>query len=241
MALRRPRCIFSTATALHRVFISPIEQSAPRFTPRTTTPLALSLSQPARRYASSASSGRRLPRDDMIRSWSVTLVNEDGTLGEARSTYDVLQSLDRSVEMLVQVAPCEPGQIPVCKIVNKRVAREAEKARAKSAKGSGTVSKTLELNWAIDRGDLGHRLERMKQFLAKGYKVEIVLAGKRKGKQATMDEAWALIKRILDVVGEVDGAREAKPMEGKVLGTATLHLAGTPPGQTPQGQSGQVP
>jgi translation initiation factor IF-3 len=233
MALRRPRCIFNTATALHRVFISPIEQSTPRFAHRTAAPLALSLSlslsRQTRCYASSpAPSERRLPRDDMIKSWSVILVNDDGTLGETRTTYDVMQSLDRGVDMLVQVAPSEPGQLPVCKIVNKRVAREAEKARAKSAKSSGVVSKTLELNWAIDRGDLGHRLDRLKQFLAKGYKVEIVLAGKRKGKQATQDEAWALIKRVLDVVGEVDGAREAKPMEGKVLGTATLYLAGTP-------------
>lgn len=226
MALRRSQCIFNTATALQRVFILPIEQSTPRFAHRTAAPLTLSLAQQTRSYASPAPSQRRLPHDDMIKSWSVILVNEDGTLGETRSTYDIMQTIDRRVDSLVQVAPSEPGQIPVCKIVNKREAREAEKARSKAARGAGVVSKTLELNWAIDRGDLGHRLDRMKGFLAKGYKVEISLAGKKKGKQATQEEAWALIKRVLDVVAEVDGAREAKPMEGKVLGTATLYLTG---------------
>lgn len=160
----------------------------------------------------------------MITSWSVCLVNEDGTLGEPRPKFDVLETMDRTQDVLVQMAPAEPGQPPVCKIMNRRAMREAEKAKIKAARIGGVTSKTLELNWAIDKGDLGHRLDKMKQFLGKGHKVEIVLAGKRKGKQATPEEAQALIQSILAAVEEVAGAREIKPMEGKLLGTTKIFL-----------------
>jgi translation initiation factor IF-3 len=109
--------------------------------------------------------------------------------------------------------------------MNKRAMRDAEKAKAKAARrGGGAGTKTLELNWAIDKGDLGHRLDKMKTFLEKGLKVEIVLASKRRGKQATEEEAQLLLRKIKDAVKEVDGAKEMKPMEGKLLRTATVYL-----------------
>jgi translation initiation factor IF-3 len=109
--------------------------------------------------------------------------------------------------------------------MNKRAMREAEKAKAKAARSGAAAagSKTLELNWAIDQGDLRHRLEKMKKFLEKGLRVEIALASKRKGKQATPEEAQALLKRIREVVKE-QGAKELKPMEGQMLRAATLYL-----------------
>jgi translation initiation factor IF-3 len=212
--------------ALHRVFIAPIEQSnlrfAQRISPSKITSPSLLLSQQRRSYA--APSERRLPHDDLIKSWSVILVKEDGTLSEPRSKADILETMGRAVNTLIQVAPGEPGMPPICKIMNKRAVRDAEKVKAKAARSGAVTTKTLELNWAIDMGDLGYRLERAKQFLGKGYKVEVVLASKRKGKQATPEEAQALIDKSMTMVGEVDGAKEVKPMEGKLLGTATIYL-----------------
>jgi translation initiation factor IF-3 len=227
MAMRSSRCIFSTATALHRVFIAPIEQSTLLVTPHLPPPRTRPSSafHQTRCYAAPPFPERRLPHDDLIKSWSVILVNEDGTLGEPRSTYDVLQTIDRSVETLVQVSPNEDATIPICKIMNKKAMREAEKAKAKAASRGGLVgTKTIELNWAIDRGDLGHRLDKIKKFLDKGLKVEIALASKRRGKQATEEEAHALLRRIREVVKEVNGAKEIKPMEGRLLRTATLYI-----------------
>jgi translation initiation factor IF-3 len=93
----------------------------------------------------------RLPRDDEIRSWTVILVNEEGTLDDPRSKLDILESIDRTKESLVVVVPGEPGTPPICKIMNKKTMREGEKARAKAARGSGVTTKTIELNWAIDK------------------------------------------------------------------------------------------
>ena len=227
MTMRSSRCISSTAMALHRVFIAPIEQSNRILSRRIPPPRSrLSPILPQRRcYAALTTPERRLPHDDLIKSWSVIIVNEDGTLGEPRSTYDVLQSINRSVESLIQVSPSEEGAIPICKIMNKKAMRDAERAKAKAASRGGAVgTKTLELNWAIDRGDLGHRLEKMKKFLDKGLKVEISLASKRRGKQATEEEAKALLKKIREVVKGVNGAKEVKPMEGHLLKTATLYI-----------------
>ncbi|KAE8450963.1 hypothetical protein EG329_005403 [Mollisiaceae sp. DMI_Dod_QoI] len=233
--MRNLKCVSSTATALHRVFIAPIEQSQLQLHQRTPLLTSLSTSKPPpfllnqqkRTLVSLVRAEKsRLPRDDEIKSWSVVLVDEDGKLQEPRSTMAILDSMDRKKDSLVVVKPGEPGVPPICKIMNKVAMREAEKARRKAEKKGGITIKSMELNWAIDGNDLGHRLNKLKEFLMKGQRVEVLLAGKKKGRKATEDEARAVIKRIKGVLTEVDGAREMKPMEGKFLGTATLFLEG---------------
>jgi translation initiation factor IF-3 len=172
---------------------------------------------------------RRLPRDDEIKSWSVSLVSEEGKLNEPRSTADILSSIDRKTHSLVVVVPGEPGVPPICKIMNKQAMREAEKAKTKASKNPGATIKTIELNWAIDGNDLGHRLNKVKEFLSKGFKVEVALAEKRKGRKATEEEAEGLLRKIREAVKEVDGAKETKPMEGKLLKPATLYAEGKAP------------
>ena len=104
--------------------------------------------------------------------------------------------------------------------------REAEKAKAKSARSSAVTVKTIELNWAIDGNDLSHRLQRIRDFLRKGHRVEVLMAAKRKGRKATEEEARGLVDRIRAAIGECEGARESRPMEGKLLGTATIYAEG---------------
>lgn len=171
----------------------------------------------------------RLPRDDEIKSWSVALVNEDGTLSEPRSTMAILNSIDRKKDSLVVVKMGEVGEPPVCKIMNKLAMREAEKARLKSEKKKGGITvKNMELNWAIDGNDLGHRLNKMKEFLLKGQRVEVMLAGKKKGRKATDEECHAVVKKIKDAMEDA-GAKEMKPMEGKMGATVTIFLEGKVP------------
>ncbi len=104
--------------------------------------------------------------------------------------------------------------------------RDAEKVKAKAARDSVVTTKTIELNWAIDIYDLGHRLQRIREFLGKGHRVEVIMAPKRKGKKATEAEAQSLVDRVRSVVGQCEGSRESKPMEGKLLGTAMIYLEG---------------
>jgi translation initiation factor IF-3 len=156
----------------------------------------------------------------------VILVDEEGKLTDPRSTSDILSTIDRRTHTLVIVVPGEPGTPPICKIMNKQAMRESEKAKSKANKNPAATVKTIELNWAIDANDLGHRLNKMKGFLGKGFKVEVVMAGKKKGRKATAEEAEGLIRRIKEAVEVVKGAREMKPMEGKILGQATIYAEG---------------
>jgi translation initiation factor IF-3 len=125
-------------------------------------------------------------------------------------------------------------KIPVCKIISKRDEYEnakrkkaaSKEAKKQSFKGSEQGMKTLELNWAIDQNDLGHRLEKLKQFLEEGRRVEVVLAGKKKGRKATKEECEALLDRIETTVEETEGAKEKGPMEGKIGGVAKLTFLG---------------
>jgi translation initiation factor IF-3 len=110
--------------------------------------------------------------------------------------------------------------------MDKKLMRESEKARAKAARSSGITTKTIELNWAIDGNDLGHRLNRFREFLTKGFRIEVLLAGKKKGRKATEEEAKALIDKLKGVVAEVEGAKESRPMEGKLLTQAKFFAEG---------------
>ena len=145
--MRGSICAFNPAAALHRVFIAPIERSKLQLIPQASSPYSFlsaapKLSSQQRRcYAEPAK--RRLPRDDEIKAWSVALVNEDGRLEDPRPTYDILQSIDRKTQSLVTVAAGEPGVPPICKIMEKKEMREAEKARAKAARGWGSRRRLL--------------------------------------------------------------------------------------------------
>jgi len=126
----------------------------------------------------------------------------------------------------------EPGPV-VCKIIDKKEAFDAEKrkkAQQKEVRKERKVLqsvKTLELNWAIDGNDLGHRLEKVGGFLGEGRKVEIVLAAKKQGRKATRAECEGVLGRIREAVAEVQGAKEVS-MEGKVGGFVTMMLQGKP-------------
>ena len=159
--------------------------------------------------------------------------------------YDVLARMDRTTHRLIQVgeAPA-PGDafsdqvdappIPVCKIVSKKDAYmndQRKKAEAKEKKRITNITssvKTLELNWAIDQNDLTHRLERMREFLQEGRKVEVVLAAKKRGRKASPQECEGVLRQIRGVVDDVDGAREEKSKVGALGSFSTLAFAGRP-------------
>jgi len=166
------------------------------------------------------------PRDSNIVAYEVHVVGEDNALKPAEPLRRVLQSFDRKLYTLVQVSPPEEGKIPVCKIYEKKALREAERAKAKAQKDPASLVKQLELNWAIGPNDLGHRLNKMVEFLEQGKRVEVVLAGKRKGKKATEEEALEVLRRIRLRVNKVEGATEWKTMVGKAPEQVTLYFEG---------------
>ncbi|KAH0564877.1 hypothetical protein GP486_001734 [Trichoglossum hirsutum] len=177
-----------------------------------------------RPYAQAAPLKRRLPRDEEISASNVHLVDEHGTFHPPTPVRKLLASFDRKLYHLVAVAPIESGQIPICKIVPRKELRDRE--RAKPVKNPANIVKQLELNWAIDSNDLGHRLNKMREFLEKGMRVEVILANKRKGRKANAEEAAAVVRRIREKITEVEGAREWRSADGRVMGQMTMFLQG---------------
>jgi translation initiation factor IF-3 len=128
----------------------------------------------------------------------------------------------------VQVSAGAPGEPPICKIVDKKVLREQEQVARKPVKSkapSATI-KQLELNWAIDPNDLNHRLNKMVEFLRKGWRVEVLLAPKKRGRRASPEEAEELLDKIREKAREVPGAKEIKALEGKIGATVSLNFEG---------------
>lgn len=256
MASIHTKCARSTAQALYTVFIVPQTLRLKTLGPRTTN-LPKPVPRTHRTFSSTTTSRltktrppekRKHPWDEEIRAQLIYVVdpttNQLPTSAETsetlppRTRYDVLNSLDRKTHRLVQVAEPEDPEDKlspaICKIVSKKDSYEQEKKKKVAAKqaSSGVKAKegsmkTLELNWAIDGNDLGHRLGKVREFLAEGRKVEVVFAAKKKGRKASLEECKGVLERVRGVVGEVHGAKEGKPLEGKVGGFATLLLEGS--------------
>ena len=181
----------------------------------------------------------RPPRDEEIKAFKVYMVRpEDNRLTEPLPTFEVLESRQRDdkgrpIQFLQEVAPAnvEAGRYhPICKMFDKKAVREAELAKRKSGKEKRIQQKQLEVSWTMTDNDLSHRLSRLKEFLEKGWKVEILFGTKRKGwmgrREPSQEEIKRVLERIRGAVGEVDGAKEWRGMQGKEGGEAVLSFEG---------------
>lgn len=247
----------TAAQALYHVFVAPaLSKTQPQHI-LTSSPIRISSHHhqlrsfshhPSRHAKTRAPEQRTQKWDNEIASPLIYLVDpttnqirdpETGALPDPITRFDALNSLDPKTHRLIQLSPDEPSNpdfIPVCKIVGKKETYDAEKRKSRAAKEAKKVAaktsemgmKTVELNWAIDRNDLGHRLEKMKGFLMEGRRVEVVLASKKRGRKASLEECERVLERLRDCVGSVEGARETEGMQGKIGGFATLVLMGRP-------------
>lgn len=242
-SMRSSICSFSASKALYRIFIAPIEHSALRLPHQTQLAFAPSTSQlplkrlPQRNYASFTPILKsRLPCDEEITSPLIHLVTPDGKLSSPQPPEDILSTLDRQTQTLVTVSVASDSpsdskpSYPICRIIAKKTLYESQKAKSKSKSSKkkenpSKIVKTLELNWAIDAHDLKHRLERVREFLEKGFRVDVVMAGKKKGRRASVEEAERLVRQVRALV-EGCGGREWKAMDGQAGGSAVLYAEG---------------
>ncbi|CAF9908027.1 hypothetical protein IMSHALPRED_006561 [Imshaugia aleurites] len=184
-------------------------------------------------------SSARRPRDEEINAHKVYLVRpEDSRLTEALLLSEVLAARERDekgrpTQFVQEVSPpTEEIAYPVCKIYDKKAAREAEEAKRKASKITKMKwqTKQLELGWSVSDNDLGYRLARLKEFLQKGWRVEMVFGSKRKSgwnekREASLEEANKVLGKIRKTVGEVEGAQE-RQMQGEVGKEAILFFEG---------------
>ncbi|KAG9246074.1 hypothetical protein BJ878DRAFT_313638 [Calycina marina] len=231
--MRSSRHSSSIANALHRVFIAPIEATRTSQLPSSGAAFLSTRNAflPQRRTYISDSTKKaeksRFPRNDEIKDFKVRLVEDSGSLSEPTMTRYLLSTMDPKTHNLVVVQPASfAGEPPICKLIDKKSEYLHHKQSQKKKPNPANTTKTIELNWAVDPNDLSHRMKRMREFLGKGYKLEVMLAPKRKGRQASEEECREVVQRVREVVGEVKGAKEGAKMEGKVGGALTMYFEG---------------
>jgi translation initiation factor IF-3 len=92
----------------------------------------------------------------------------------------VMAQYDRTTHSLVNVTP--DAEEPTCKLYSKKHLFEVEIAKKASAKHSVSVTKELQLTWAISPHDLSHRLRTAVTALRKGNRVEVTIGSKKGSK-----------------------------------------------------------
>ncbi|KAG6006158.1 hypothetical protein E4U21_007268 [Claviceps maximensis] len=180
-------------------------------------------------------SGRDRPPQDHEITDPQIMVIDNGAIEGPLATSFVLTKLEanESLRMIQPYVPADPKNdrplcsYAVCKIVNKadEYARQKQLRERKKAAAGKAKTKELELTWAIGNHDLGTKMRQMGGFLAKGFKVEVLLAKKKGGKQVGGKEAEAVVKRLREEV-EANGGREAKPSTGTPGATMRFYLEG---------------
>lgn len=230
--MKHIRGLLSTTQALRRTFTADASQFSPFrcpiFHPRSVHPLnppvvrnlpQLRFLRIPRRQPPVEEQSQQL-KDERIGVPHIQLVNEEGHLDPPAKLRDVLNSINRAEEFVLQVSPTLSDRPPVCKIMNKAAIREYERTKAKAAKVQKSQLKQIELNWCISNNDLSHRMKQLATFLEKGRKVEVLLTLKKRKRAPTMEEAQNTYNRVMEVADE-SNAGLVKPMEG-VLGKQVL-------------------
>lgn len=230
--MKHIRGLLSTTQALRRTFTTDATQFSllrrPTFHPRPVhalyPPVVRNLPQlrflRVPRRQPPAEDGPQQLKDEQIGVSHIQLVNEEGQLDPPVKLRDVLHSINRSEEFVLQVSPPLSDRPPVCKIMNKLAIREYERAKAKAVKAQKSQVKQIELNWCISNNDLSHRMKQLATFLEKGRKVEVLLTLKKRKRAPTLEEAQNTYNRVMEVADE-SNAGLVKPMEG-TLGKQVL-------------------
>ncbi len=247
--MRGARCLFSSTAALRQIFVTsalsletttcrvhipPLLPSAPIFR------RCFAIQRRPASAAASASTTSHL-RDYGIKSTFIHVRDDEtGRLSEPQKTADILRKIDiRAKSLLVVAVPPPRGdgeendsrpRYPICRIVDRKAEVAEQKEVRKLAVQDSIKEKEIELNWAIAPNDLELRLKQLRNFLEKGYRVQISLlsrARKRSKRAATADEAKALLCTVHDTLGEIPGAQEVKKASGVVGKTITMVYQGT--------------
>lgn len=166
----------------------------------------------------------------------------ESTLSEPRLRDDVLAELNLDTHTLLMVASPplpkvaeeeigedDPNWSPpaaICRIIDNEAAMRMEAEIREHRRRREINTKELEFSWSISTNDMAHKLRRMREFLDRGFHVEVMLAKKRKGRQATQEEAEAVLASVREAASEVEGAKETRKMDGDVGGIARLYFEG---------------
>jgi translation initiation factor IF-3 len=171
--------------------------------------------------------------NEAIPSDIVNYVDADGVFHADASVRGILRELDREKYTLVCVNPTAVDVPFVCKVLDREVVVKHDleryqnaKENRKAKKGSKpqNVMKEIELSWAISDHDLEHRLKKVREFLEKGYRLDITIGTKKGMKKKLRADMIALLDRIEEAC--LQWGKERSEPEGEVGRRYTMKFEG---------------
>ncbi|GAA5830887.1 hypothetical protein JCM11251_001111 [Rhodosporidiobolus azoricus] len=128
----------------------------------------------------------------------------------------LLASLDRSRYLIQLVDPSHDP--PICRLVDKKEqytkarekkAKEVERSKAPSSAASGPP-REVHFTWGVSAHDLGHKLKKGKEFLAKGGRVLVCLTDKSGSVKASNELKGQVIREVQKAL-EGSGMLQGRP------------------------------
>lgn len=128
----------------------------------------------------------------------------------------ILSSIDRKTHHVELVADTPD---PIVKIVNTKEAREKFKELKKRAQAAARaqVRKEIQVTWGVAPGDLAHKLQKARQELMGGKKVDLIFASKQGQVVPTKQEMDDRLKGVLETLS--DAGKEYLPREVRKAAT----------------------
>ncbi|KAL0575356.1 hypothetical protein V5O48_006607 [Marasmius crinis-equi] len=162
------------------------------------------------------------PKNRKIPFETVMFVNpEGGGLVETTMTKILADMDDKNY--FAELQSTEP--FPVVKLINKEEARQFRQ-KAKEALKKGKLSKEFQLTWSMAEGDLARKLNRVRETLAKGGRVDLVFAPKpgQKGGGLPFAEMKERMQKTVEDLS--DTGTEWKPRQFRSGSIAAAFLQG---------------
>lgn len=176
-------------------------------------------------------------RNRQIRVPEVRLINEKGEQVGIVNTRDA-QRMAEDVDLdLVEVSPT--ARPPVCKILDfGKFKYETRKREQKSGqKKTSSQLKELRVRPAIDKHDLGYRLEQGRKFLQAGHKVQVVCI--YKGRQLRHPEhGYNVMNQVKEILGDIAKVESGAKLMGRRM---TMLLSPLPTKPIPKGTAKKAP
>jgi translation initiation factor IF-3 len=138
--------------------------------------------------------------------------------GEQIAVMNRQEALNKAQELGADLVLIAPKAVPpVAKIIDfKKFLYQEEKKEKEAKKGiKKGVVKDINLGLFIGQADMDRMMRRSLEFLADGHQVRINLLLKGR-ENAKKDMAFALVKKFIASLGEVNISKEPK-LEGKIV------------------------
>ncbi|KAF7776782.1 hypothetical protein Agabi119p4_5175 [Agaricus bisporus var. burnettii] len=184
--------------------------------------------------------GRNIPYD-------IVRVRHQGALSNSRRLSDVLEEVDSlnlaaaNEAQHTEDLPLSSSKIkkkyvaelvvnkpsPIVAIIDTKAAFEKQKRRHEQVKNSSVhnVRKEIQLTWATSPADVETKLERMKDDLQKGYRIDLAISPKQ---GTPVPQLAKMQERVEEIVSQV--AELAREWQGReyTKNTAVVYLQGIP-------------